>query len=480
MSQLRRGEALLLQLQRGKKLSFREQMFLTVWLSVPAMLAQISFIIMQYIDASMVGGLGADESASIGLVSTSTWLFGGLCVAATTGFTVQVAQRIGAGDERTARNLVKMAMVAGIGFSLFLTVAGAGISNRLPVWLGGDEAILKNASSYFLIYVLFLPVMQLNSLAGGMLQSSGNMKVPSILHMFMCLLDVIFNAMLIFPSRPLSAFGGQIWIPGAGLGVTGAALGTALAETVTVIAMLYFLFYKSKSLSLRKGERFYFSLQSMKSAFKIAAPVGVEQIVMCGAMVASTRIVAPLGTIAIAANSFAVTAESLCYMPGYGIEAAATTLVGQSVGAGRHDLVRRLAWLSTGLGMVIMTCSGILMYAAAPLMIGFLSPDKAIRQLGTAVLRIEAFAEPLYGASIVASGALRGAGDTLIPSCMNFFSMWAIRLPLAAWLAPVMGLKGVWIAMCLELCARGILFLIRLNSKGWLKGNKEGVVTYEV
>ena len=190
---------------------------------------------------------------------------------------------------------------------------------------------------------------------------------------------------------------------------------------------------------------------------------------MCGAQIAQTRIVAPLGTVAIAANSFSVTAESLCYMPGYGIGTAATTLIGQSIGAGRKDMTKRLGWLTTGLGMVVMAVTGTLMYIAAPWMIGMLSPEPAIRALGTRILRIEAFAEPMFGASIVASGVFRGAGDTLVPSCLNFFSMWAIRIPASAILAPRFGLPGVWLAMCVELCVRGILFLIRLAGSRWLK-----------
>ena len=190
---------------------------------------------------------------------------------------------------------------------------------------------------------------------------------------------------------------------------------------------------------------------------------------MCGAQVIATRLVAPLGTIAIAANSFAVTAESLCYMPGYGVSAAATTLIGQSIGAKRQDLTRRLGWLTTGLGIAIMSLSGALMFAAAPLMIGFLSPDAAVVGLGARVLRIEAFAEPMFAASIVASGVFRGAGDTMVASLLNFVSMWCVRLPIAALLAPRVGLVGVWVGMAVELCVRGVLFLIRLAGGKWEK-----------
>lgn len=177
---------------------------------------------------------------------------------------------------------------------------------------------------------------------------------------------------------------------------------------------------------------------------------------------------APLGTVSIAANSLAVTAESLCYLPGYGIAAAATTLVGQSLGAGRRDLARRYARLSVLLAVVLMAGMGLLMFLLAPSVFQMLTPDPAVQALGARVLRIDAFAEPLYAVSIAAAGAMRGAGDTLIPSLLNLVSMWGVRITAAAVLAPRLGLTGVWLAMCGELCVRGLLFLARLLRERWL------------
>ena len=220
-------------------------------------------------------------------------------------------------------------------------------------------------------------------------------------------------------------------------------------------------------LKLRKGEKMYFHRGYLVNAFRIALPVALEQIAQDGAQIVSTRIVAPLGTKAIAANSFSVTAESLCYMPGYGIAVAATTMIGQSIGAKRKDLTYRLGWLVTLLGMAVMSVTGLLMYLFAPFMLATLTPDLSIQALGVKVLRIEAFAEPLFAASIVATGVLRGTGDTMIPSLFNLISMWLVRLPLAAYLAPQIGLVGVWSAMAIELSVRGILFLLRLTKRNW-------------
>lgn len=451
-------------------MTFGQQLQLTALLSVPAILAEFSSIIMQYIDAAMVGSLGAYASASIGLVATSTWLFWGIVTTVTTGFSVQVAHRIGAGDKAGARQILRQSILATFVFSLLLVIIGASIATHLPHWLGGKAPIFDNATSYFLIFILSLPALQLNFLSGAMLRSSGNMIIPGLLNVLMAILDVVFNFLLIYPTRDIHFAGFSIHIPGAGLGVTGAALGTAAAYVVTGLIMIYYLLVKDKNLRIihEKGS-FIPEKKMLQKAFKISLPMTVEHTVIMGAQIMSTVIVAPLGVAAIAANSFAITAESLCYMPGYGIAEAATTLVGQSVGARRKDLAKRFARISVFLGMFVMTFMGVILYFAAPAILHFMTSDAEIISLGVMALRIEAFAEPMFAAAIVGYGAFVGAGDTLIPSIMNFSSIWIVRLVLAALLAPILGLKGVWIAMCIELCFRGSIFLFRLFRMEWIK-----------
>lgn len=461
-------------IQDGRASTFRQQLSLAVRLALPAILAQLSSIIMQYIDASMVGRLGTEPAAAIGLVSTSLWLFWGTCSAITMGFSVLVSHRVGAKDYAGARDILRQSITATIIFSLAVTAIGLAISGRLPHWLGGDDGITGMASRYFMIFVMALPMLSLNYLAGGMLRCAGNMKVPSMLNVMMCILDVIFNYLLIFETRQVTWLGHTFTMPGAGLGVTGAAIGTVLAEIVTACSMLYYLCWHEKGLAIRGlGGSFRPVRSLIMRALRISAPMTVEHAVICGAQVMITVIVAPLGAVAIAANAFAITAESLCYMPGYGIGDAATTLVGQSHGAGNRHLVRRFGYISVGLGMFVMSVMGVILYITAPFMMELMTPVADIQHLGSDILRIEAWAEPMFAASIVAYGVFVGLGDTIIPACMNFGSIWLVRVPLAAWLASyyssaestAAGLKGVWIAMCIELIFRGSIFLIRLIYK---------------
>lgn len=451
----KKTEYLMESIRSGRTMARSEKLNLIVGLSIPSMLAQISTVLMFFIDASMVGHLGAEASASIGLIESTTWLVGSLLSAAATGFSVQVAHFIGANDFVKARQVFRHALICGLAFSVFLSLIGVGIHSHLPYWLGGGADIVSASSGYFLIYSLVLPFVYLYHTSEMMLKSAGNMHTPSVMAILVCICDVIFNYIFIYICK---------------LGVVGAAMGTALAYICISLPNLYLSACKNRMLNLRQDHvRFHWVKEYVQRACKISIPIAIQNILMSGAQIVSTMIVAPLGNIAIAAHSFAITAESLCYMPGYGIGDAATTLVGQTHGAGRIDLCRNFAYMTVGLGMLVMALMGVIMYVFAPEMIGVLSPVEAIRQLGTTCLRIEAFAEPFFAASIVTYCVCVGAGDTFKPAAINLGTMWLVRLTLAYALSKSYGLEGVWIAMATELTFRGVLFLIRLFRGSWMK-----------
>lgn len=442
-------------IREGRELTQSEKFRLIVSLSIPSILAQLSATVMFFIDAAMVGHLGAKASAAIGIVETTGWLLGGLSSAANMGFSVQVAHAIGANDFKRARQVLRQSLVCGIIWALSITTIAISISSPLPYWLGGSAEIAHDATLYFAIFSAFGIFFQMEGLAGSMLKCSGNMKIPSALNILMCLMDVVFNYIFIYILE---------------MGVAGAAIGTGLAMVITALLMLYFLLYRSDILKL-KGRPGSFRPKSdvVSNAFRIGGPMGLQHILMGSAQVVSTVIVAPLGTVAIASHSLAITVESLCYMPGFGIAEAATTLVGQSFGARKRQLTQSFANMSTGSGMIVMTLMGILMYVFAPELMALMTPVDEIIGIGAQCLRIEAFAEPMFAAAIVCNGVFIGAGDTLRPAIMSLLSMWGVRLTLAALLATTYGLPGVWVAMAIELTFRGFIFLVRQLRGGWLK-----------
>jgi putative MATE family efflux protein len=450
------------------EVSRMDKIRLVLAMSLPAILAQLTSIAMQYIDAGMVGSLGAGATAAIGLVSSSTWLVGGSCIGLAAGFYVQVAHLIGAKREHEAENVLRQGIKAALVIGLIISFACITVSDSLPVWLGGEKEILKDASSYFRIFGMSVPFALIRQLSCGMMQSTGDMKTPSILSALICLIDVVLNFLMIFPVRTAGFLGMSIVIPGAGLGVTGAAVATALSEVIISLAALFLISLRNSKISLRNKGSWRMDRKTCITAAKIGIPLSLDQIFICSAYVAGTLIVANLGTVPVAANSLAITAESLCYMPGYGIGAAATAIIGQSIGARRHELTRSFARVSVALGMILMGLMGVVMYISAPVVFSLLTSSSEVAALGTKVLRIELFSEPFYGASICCAGVFRGAGDTLTPSIMNLLSMWCVRIIPAIFLVPALGLSGYWIAMAGELCFRGIIFLVRMKFGRWM------------
>ncbi len=447
------------EIRNGRIASLSSKLKLVARLSWPAILAQLSTILMEYIDAAMVGRLGAPQAASIGLVATTTWLFWGIGTATVSGFAVQVAHLVGAGRDDDARGVFRQGLIVVSLLGLLLAVAGVALSYPLPRWLGGDELICPDSTAYFAIFSVSLPFMFVTFLANSVLRCSGNMVVPGLVNVLMCLLDVVFNALFIF---------------GFGLGVAGAAIGSLAAVLVAGSwAMIYLLKKSSKLKNPYRGitSKWRLSAHTLRKAFTISWPLGVERCVMCGAQILITVIVAPLGNAAIAANSFAITAESLCYMPGYGLADASTTLVGQSLGAGRRDLARSFARVTIFSGMIVMGLLGCVLWLLAPEMMSFFTPDANVVSLGVTALRTEAWAEAMFGAAIVTYGAFVGAGYTVVPAGINFTSIWAVRLSLSAILAAPLGLFGVWLAMAIELTCRGAAFLIVFARGKWLNSS---------
>ena len=458
-------EQLSARMRQGETIPLRDTAGVVLMLSIPSILEQIVVTAMEYIDAAMVGHIGAEATAAIGIVSSSTWLLHGILVGLYNAFSIQIAQYLGADRQQDARGVLRQAMLFNLAAGLAAAAFGIGISGHLPGWLGADVGLQANASAYFAIWSAALPFTMAMGMYTSMLRASGDALTPGLISVLVCVLDVVFNFFLINPTRTL--WGITVW--GAGLGVPGAALGTALATVVGGLLAFCILLFREGPLCIRKPGSWKITRACIRNLGKVGVPLAAERAALSSAQVLLVRIVSQLGTVAIAANSLGVSAEGLCYMAGYGIQGAAIALIGQAVGAHRKDMAKRFAWLCTLMGMGIMTLTGAGLFAFAPALMSIFTADAAVIALGARVLRIEAFAEPMFGASIVASGAMQGAGDSTACFVLNLVSMWGIRLTLAFLLAPRFGLVGVWGAMCFELCVRGLLFLIRLARGKWLE-----------
>ena len=452
-------------MRAGETISRRNQTRLAVSLSLPAILEQLVATLMSYIDTAMVGALGADATAAIGVVASSTWLFNGVVAAVAIGFSVQVAQYLGAGREEDSRNVLCQSILFNGAFGVAIAALAVVVGFFLPSLLGADPAVHKDASAYFSIVGAFLPFFMAAMLYSGILRCSGDVRTPSLLNIGMCVLDVIFNFFLIYPTRTIGGF--TVW--GAGLGVRGAALGTGLAMACVGVALLCIVLRRNSVLRPRGSEEWRFTGVCLRNMARLASPAALERITLCVAQIILTAVVTRMGTVAVAANYVAVQAETICYLPAFGVAAAATSLVGQSVGAGRPDMAKRFACLTTALSFALVTVTGILLYVLAPWLSGLLTPEREVLDLSVRVLRIVAFSEPMCAVSIAVIGALRGAGDSRGPFLLNLLSMWGVRVVAVLLFARPYGLVGVWVCMTIELVFRGAVFLVRLLRGRWLR-----------
>ena len=462
-------EQLSARMRQGENIPLSQTAQVVLALSLPSILQQMVVTAMEYIDAAMVGHIGAEATAAIGIVSSSTWLLHGVLVGLYTAFSIQIAQYLGADRQEDARGVLRQSMLFNLILGLGAAAFGIGISRFLPGWLGADPSLQANASAYFAIWSAALPFTMAMGMYTAQLRATGDALTPGLISVLVCVLDIVFNFFLINPSRTLVLFGRTVTVWGAGLGVPGAALGTALSDVVGGLLALAILLLRDGPLCIRRPGSWKITRSCLMNLWRVGAPLAAERAALSSAQVVLVRIVSGLGTVAIAANSLGVSAEGLCYMAGYGIQDASIALIGQAVGANRRDMSKRFAWLCTLMGMGIMALSGAGLWLFAPALMGIFTANAAVIALGARVLRIEAFAEPMFGASIVASGAMQGAGDSTACFVLNLVSMWGIRLTLASLLAPRFGLVGVWGAMCCELCIRGLLFLVRLARGKWLE-----------
>lgn len=448
--------------------SFGKTMELIFFLAWPAVVEQIMITLVQYVDTAMVGSLGSAATAAVGLTASTTWLFGGLFNAAAVGFSVQVAQHLGANRQPDAKKVTWQALQFVGVFGIIAALAGILLSFPLPRWLGADPAIQGDASLYFRIMACAMPFTLGSNMLSAVIRCAGDTRTPMILNVMINVLNICLNFLFIYPTRVVNFFGQQLHIWGAGWGVGGAAFASALSTTVVFLLFVAVLFFKESPIRLHRKDYSVFSGNCLKTVWVLGFPVALERTTICIAQIVITSIITGIGTTAVAANHLAVTAESISYLPASGVAVAGTTLVGQAIGASRKDLAQRFARLVTWIGILVMTFGGMILFFFAPQLIRIFSTDPQVIDLGSQVLRIVAFAEPLFGASIVASGALRGAGDSKGPFFISLATMWGVRIVLSLILAAPFGLIGVWLAMAAELCVRGLVFMVRLYRGKWL------------
>lgn len=432
-------------------------------LAWPTMLEELMQTAVQYIDTAMVGTLGTQATAAVGATSTINWLIGSTISAVGVGFLSFVSRACGAGDRKRAGKAASQAVLAVLFCGIFFTVLTLGLSSRVPVWMQVDPAIRKLASRYF--FILYTPMLARTAIIifGTLLRAVGDTKTPMRVGILVNAINVVLNFLLIYPSRE---FGG-ILLPGAGMGVTGAAVASAMAFTAGGICITVCL-WRHEVVSPR-GQSLRPDWEVLRPCLKVALPNGLQRFGTSLGYVAFAAMINSLGDVATAAHTIANTVESAFYIPGYGMQTAAATLAGNALGARDNRRVRDLARMIIFIEVSLMIVSGSLLFVFAPQMMSLFSQDPRVIALGATVLRMVAVSEPFYGVSIIIEGMMQGMGNTLLPFVFSITGMWGVRI-VGTFLCTQllgMGLVSAWACMIAHNLLLFTMFMICYASGKW-------------
>lgn len=433
------------------------------FLAWPAVVQEAMNVVVSYVDTAMVGALGANASAAVGLTSTVGWLVSSIAIAFGIGILSVCAQAMGAKDQEKVQKTGQQALFLTLIVGTILTIICTLIAPYLPSWLNGNKAIRPVAASYFMIISLPLLFRSAVLILSSALRGVSDMKTPMLINLYMNLINIVLNFVLIYPTRKL--FG--IAVPGAGLGVNGAAIATAISFVIGGV-MMFIRYYKNEIFAFSKTG-FHFYKREFKECLEIGVPVVLERGVICMGHVTFSALIAKLGVIRFAAHTIAIQAEQAFYIPGYGFQTAAATLAGNAMGQKSEQKVKEVTYLISGITMSLMIVCGIVLFIFAKQLMSIFTPDFQVIEVGTRVLRIVSVSEPIYGILVILEGVFNGMGDTKAPFVFSLFTMWGIRITGSWFMINVFNqsIEAVWVMMVFDNIARCILLARRFLKGSW-------------
>jgi MATE family multidrug resistance protein len=426
-------------------------------LALPAMGEQLLSMMVGIVDTFLVGHLGAAPLAAVGLanqwVFMATMLFGAIA----TGSTALIARFIGAREPDQANEVLRQSILLGALIGMIATLLGSSLAQHAVTLLGAQQDVIGLGTSYLRVVSSIFFFSTLMFIGNASLRGAGDTKTP----LFVMLVVNGVNIVVAW-----TAINGPFGLPQ--LGVVGSALGAATGRLVGGLLVIGILLRGRANIRLRLA-----NLRPdgalIRRILRVGLPSGLEQLLFRTGHMVFARILAELGTVAYAANQVAMNGWSLSFMPGFGFALAATTLVGQSLGAEDPEGAQRRGYTAYRMGAALMAAVGFAFLLFPAQIVGFFTNDPQIIAIGTMPLRMVGLIQPLLAASMVFSGGLRGAGDTRWPMMITGGSIWLVRLPLAYLFALVLGwgLPGAWTALALDLSLRGLLNFLRFRGGRW-------------
>lgn len=460
---------------KGKELPESNLASSTLKLALPAIGEMLMQTLLGFADMAMVGSLGAAAIAAVGLsdmpMMTSMSFFASISV----GTTALVARAIGAKKQDEANDVARQSLILSAIMSAMFVVIGLSLATPIVKLMGAEPDVIPISASYFRINAWGFPFMIVTMVMNGVLRGGGDTKTPMYINGLSNIVNIIGNFFLIYQSRiidiniPFTNKGVSFFVPGAGWGVDGAGIATTFSRLVGFIIIMIILLKGNKFLKISFKEKLRIDTQIIKRIFNIGIPAAVEQFLMRFGQLLFSRMVSSLGTITFAAHRITMTAESLSFNAGFGFALAATTLVGQYLGAEKPKLAEKSGFIAVKMGAILMAVVGVFFFIWPDYFLMIFTQDKEILSMARVCLRVVAISQPFLAAVMGFSGALRGAGDTRRVLVITLTGIWGIRLLFTYIFVMIFkwGLLGAWIAMSLDLVVRGVLYFFIFKGGKW-------------
>ncbi len=429
-------------------------------LAIPIIAENLFQTLLGVVDLLMVSKLGTAAIAGVGTSLQVMFLVISALSAVTVGTTVLVARACGAGQPREAAYTAKQSLLLGVALAAVVTVVGHFGAHPAIALLGAAPSVVRTGGDYLDIVAQMSVFLVVQMVCAGALRGAGDTRTPMIVTGLVNLVNVAVAYALIF---------GHFGLPA--LGVIGSAWGASTARAIGAAVLLVILYRGRRGMRIQGREGWRPDRVLMRRILKIGVPSMIEQSLMSGGMLLYSVLVIGMGTAIYAAQRITFQALSFSFMPGIGFGQAATTMTGQSLGAGRPDLARRSTWMAFSMAALWMCTIGAALIAFGHPIMRLFSADPTIDDVGTAALKVIALSQPLQALGQVLAGSLRGAGDTRFPMMATGLSVWLVRLPLG-WLFAVplhMGLPGLYISNVVDAGVRALANYLRYRKGAWQK-----------
>jgi putative MATE family efflux protein len=429
----------------------RQKLSIILALAIPAMIENVLQTVVGFVDTLFVARLGLNEVTAVGVANAVLAIYIAIFMALGVGTSSLIARSIGAGNLTKAKSVARQSTFLSIFVGAVFGLIALLFSEPLLKVMGAESEVLDLSVTYFKIVAIPSIFISLMFTFGSILRASGDTKTPMKVSWWINILHIGLDYLLIFGILNMHGFG-----------VAGAAWATVIVRIIGTIALYYYIKKSKVSFSLFETA----SKEDLSSIIKLSTPAAIERLIMRLGQVLYFGLIIKIGADTFAAHTIAGNIETFSYMPGYGLAIAATTLVGQSIGAKKIKEAYQYGMITTWVAVIFMSFIGIILFFASPWLATWFTTDKNAVEMVVTALRIDAFAQPALAIGLVLAGALQGAGDTKSPMYSTAMGMWVVRI-IGVYILGIhfeMGIAGIWISIAIDLYVRALFLFYKFKS----------------